>query len=1840
MQRETAKLAQAIDKSMASGVNENLAKAFGDVDTDRLSKGASGTGDKWASLFERQVSKRLKGMADDLPTFSPKADLDEFDKALKETKKELGDLAKTKLSPGDGGNLDVLGGKLDDITARMTKLSDSAQDANKKVQLQDVAKQAQMVSDSLKTAWQQNAAGDGRTYGGKFSDEAKKAITKSLSELPEVQVGASITEAEKGIAEIRDRLEALRDKKIGVDVNRERFEQELSQITKDLDTVSKKPHPLGFEYDSKAAADSLRDFSEKVGPVLDRQLAELGRNGGETWAGAYADSVQQRLKSAALAIPNTGVQIDTSEAQVKLAAIRHQLALLANKKVGVDIDAGAAEAEITALRKQLDALNGKNVSIDIKTNAAKAAAELAAISAETDKSSGAMEAFSSEAGITMSRLGYLIAIGSSLGSLIAPAAAAAALGVAGIGVAASAALSGVGVFTLGLYGIGDAVKKIVAYQADADTSAKSFSASQVAVANATDGVRDAEQNLTYARQDASSAAVESQRRIADAEKNVGKAQKDAADSVARAREQEKEAVSDLARTRRDAADSIAEAVSSEKDAEVASNKAIKDQIQARADLATAIKAATADLKELQTEVKRNQLDIDEATTAAMQAKQDLDKIMSNPRATEIERRQALEAYQDKVIQIEELKAKQGDLAKQQAAADKDGVESTDRVKKARQAVADADDRAASAAESVAKAQKAVDKAHIDATLKIGDAEKRVADARAATSKAQQDGAEKVATAQEAVATAQRDAAKQQQQSQRQILNATEAVTKAQRALQQASVNAGVAGGDAYDSMKDALNALSPAGQAFAKWLVGLKPKLDELRKSAQEGLLPGLQAGLEVLISNYFPAFDRYVSRLAIGLGNMVRATATILLTPQWRAFFSYLDQSALPALQGMWVMAVNLATGVANLIRALAPLSKPMGKGLVDLTTKFAHWSETLSTNNGFKAFSDYAVRVGPKVVNLFEQLVTLVGHLVIAAAPMGELILNIVSGIVGFINSWDLGVLSGVIDVIAILGTGIVILTGLMRGIKFVTEAWKTIMVITKTVTDLMTAATARYAAATAGATDATGLLNGTMFKAKAAGESGAVGMLAMDAAAGPLGLALLAISIAWFAIEGSQKKASKSTEELGQALEDMGKAYQQAAASATLGSSKVEDSFRQIVSQNKDMQQAVLTLNSLGLGLDDIAGAAGGSAAELDRVLGAINAKLKALNAQKQSAEAQNEASRQSINNIKIYDDQINTLTGVRDKFQEAASAAHVTSDAMAVLNAQTTDANTAAALLTPSEQALADAQATLADSSSTAQEKLDALTKAQDTMRQSTTDAIEADEAFHQAKIGLTQAVNQAKDAHDKNATSLSLNTTQGLRNRDMIEELINSSNKMYDSDVALNGVTVDAVKKGNDHIKQIKEVAKQLGLNKSQTDKLIKSYNTIPPSVTTAIGFKAGDFDKMFQQLEQAAFIQKALKTGEDIDKARQDYKNMISDRNRAKNHGWATGGPIAGPGISGGPTEDSNLIWASRGEYMQPAASVNYYGGGLMEALRRRAIPREAFPGYAKGGSILGSPAKWPYNMKLDAWVPTDAQLIANTPGLGEGAWSGQLSANKTVSKMQQFALNQAGKRYLWAAVGPQNYDCSGLVGNLWAIATGHSLYHRYMSTGDMGAGKHGMVSGPGKYFTVYLGPGHTAALVGGLHAEAYGGNGTPLAIGHIGERLSYYTSKLHLPGFAEGGAVDDADLGSRKGRIVSFLKYGWPEPPKGNVSLTDLLKAGPGGTYDSGGMLPPGYSTVYNGTGSPEAVLTGQQWQTIAQMVDGGGGAAGSTYNFQFRDTTLDPGYLRKLQQREAVLARYGRAR
>lgn len=170
------------------------------------------------------------------------------------------------------------------------------------------------------------------------------------------------------------------------------------------------------------------------------------------------------------------------------------------------------------------------------------------------------------------------------------------------------------------------------------------------------------------------------------------------------------------------------------------------------------------------------------------------------------------------------------------------------------------------------------------------------------------------------------------------------------------------------------------------------------------------------------------------------------------------------------------------------------------------------------------------------------------------------------------------------------------------------------------------------------------------------------------------------------------------------------------------------------------------------------------------------------------------------------------------------------------------------------------------------------------------------------------------------------------------------------------------------------------------------------------------------------------------------------------------------------------------------------------------------------------------------------------------------------------WAKSQAGKPYIWGGVGPAGYDCSGFMSAITNVIHGRSPYSRLFSTRSFGAsgGPGGFVRNANSAFRVGVtnaGVGHMAGTLNGVNVESSGSRGV-----HYG------------PG-ARG--ANDGLFGYRYGLKLA----------RGGVLRT--------ATYDSGGLLQPGYTLAYNGTGKAEVV---------AKLA--GGGKVGS-----HRDTqTFDP--------------------
>ncbi len=119
-------------------------------------------------------------------------------------------------------------------------------------------------------------------------------------------------------------------------------------------------------------------------------------------------------------------------------------------------------------------------------------------------------------------------------------------------------------------------------------------------------------------------------------------------------------------------------------------------------------------------------------------------------------------------------------------------------------------------------------------------------------------------------------------------------------------------------------------------------------------------------------------------------------------------------------------------------------------------------------------------------------------------------------------------------------------------------------------------------------------------------------------------------------------------------------------------------------------------------------------------------------------------------------------------------------------------------------------------------------------------------------------------------------------------------------------------------------------------------------------------------------------------------------------------GMLRGPGSK---KQDNLLFWGSRGEFMQPAAAVDYYGLEFMEALRRREVPKfaegGALPGASAGAAAWRGPSpKVEIPVHIETLPGTGAEVQASPEGINvrmvENAVGGYLRSERGQNMMTQ----------------------------------------------------------------------------------------------------------------------------------------------------------------------------------------------------------------------------------------------
>jgi hypothetical protein len=316
-------------------------------------------------------------------------------------------------------------------------------------------------------------------------------------------------------------------------------------------------------------------------------------------------------------------------------------------------------------------------------------------------------------------------------------------------------------------------------------------------------------------------------------------------------------------------------------------------------------------------------------------------------------------------------------------------------------------------------------------------------------------------------------------------------------------------------------------------------------------------------------------------------------------------------------------------------------------------------------------------------------------------------------------------------------------------------------------------------------------------------------------------------------------------------------------------------------------------LGITLDNAAAIAAQDVTATNE--GKVNAAIALLKAQQAVSDALNSGS-----NLR------NQVTAADKAGVDGAPGVISAQQAIASANDQVTSANQA---LLKAQQAVSDAQANVIKAEQGVTDAIYNETQARKAV---------ADAMYNEGK--QAQAVAAARvalqTAQDNDSHSMDINTAAGQRNLAMLQQLAQQLFANEDPQTA-----------GNDLI--------------NQTAGLFNISTGAAQAYLTNLGKIPADFKFGLTAVAAADFSQ-----------LNASYATILA-RGANATAGLpvphATGGPIGG---IGGPTDDANLIWASRNEFMQPADSHDYYGTAFMEAIRQKKIPKDALQGLAAGGTV------------------------------------------------------------------------------------------------------------------------------------------------------------------------------------------------------------------------------------------------------------------------------------------------
>ncbi|SDN79029.1 transglycosylase SLT domain-containing protein [Geodermatophilus sp. DSM 45219] len=714
---------------------------------------------------------------------------------------------------------------------------------------------------------------------------------------------------------------------------------------------------------------------------------------------------------------------------------------------------------------------------------------------------------------------------------------------------------------------------------------------------------------------------------------------------------------------------------------------------------------------------------------------------------------------------------------------------------------------------------------------------------------------------------------------------------------------GEASGAALEKVNAKLAEVNPATLTFARYVQDtLAPALKDVQGTAAAGLLPGVQAALENMLPHLGSVND-FVGRLSGRFGELAVEGSRALTSPMWMDFWRMIDENADPIMTDFFHTLLNIGTGFAGMSTAFMPMARDVSAGIVDLTGKFATWGAELGESEGFRRFQQYVSENWPKVRDIIANVAETIGTMIEAGAPIGAAYLDAFVALSNVLASLPVGVVQALL--VAFIG---------FRGVSAVAGIINSVAASF----DMVQIAAGRVTGALGAAESGMGRF-GTA-------ASGVVNMMG-----GPWGVALGAAGIVIGGIATDMANASATTDRWAQALLAGGSAAERVRLEAER--QREQQPFEWMADLDEfmgfapSMDEATRAARALWNEMTPLQQAQ----SKVAEWSGILNQRLNDENA--------------TTEQVRIAKERYAYWTGEESRMQGELQAATVVSNS--VLGAQAL-----------TYQDLSGAAATqLGIYRTVLQERAQAETDSAAHTGAKTGEASGAWQS-HVSSVGVSldeYARRLEEDTQNKEnwRANIVAVTARGGSEVGQILLAMGEEGAQIAADMAnatdsefhrMQRAMIDNARVGGQGAAGEMDLYMRIMAEKARQG----GANTVS-GMAQALGVGVGEVARIASQygVSLAGGINPVLKglgkTPITIQTAPQQIFNGQVPVRRAE------GGPI--PGFSPHPKADNVPVMATAGEFMQPVSTVQYYGTGLMEALRKRKIPREALH-LAEGGLV------------------------------------------------------------------------------------------------------------------------------------------------------------------------------------------------------------------------------------------------------------------------------------------------